>query len=344
MSAPPLLAPEERERIDGAPSRSLAVTRLADVVAEKVQWLWRSRIARGKVNLLVGDPGAGKSFASLAIAASVTSGKPLPDGEAHDPENVLIWNGEDGTADTIRPRAEATGADLDRMFVIDGELDEDGRQSPFGLFSIDLLAQRVADDPEIGLVIVDPIAALLAGVDAHRDADVRSSLQPLADFAERSGVAVLAIAHLNKREAERALYRVGGSIGFVGLARSVLLVAIDPEDGQRAIAPLKCNLAAMPAPIAYRIDEEGSFWWGQPDSRLTAEQLLRSVKPERYGGARHDAETFLRELLADGPIGSREVEVLAEERGINARTLDRARRALGVQSMRRGKEWALCLP
>jgi putative DNA primase/helicase len=342
------LTPEERvELVRGNGARfgkSLELTRLADVAPQPIDWLWRSRIPRGKVTLLVGDPGAGKSFISLAIAASVTNGTPLPEGDAHAMQTVLIWNGEDGTADTIRPRSEAAGANLERLYVIEGELAEDGRRAPFGLLSIDLLADHVSRTQDIGLVIVDPIAALLAGVDAHRDAEIRSSLQPLADFAERFRVAVLAVAHLNKREAERALYRVGGSIGFVGLARSVLLAAVDPEDRRRAIAPLKSNLCATPAPIEYRIDEEGRFWWGKPSSELTADHLLRSVRPEKYGGARQTAESFLREALANGPLPARDVELLAENQGLSARTLTRARCALGIRSVKQGKEWVLCLP
>ncbi len=343
------LTSEERASIElrngNAPAgRSLALTRLSDIESQPIEWLWRPRIPRGKVTLLVGDPGAGKSFVSLAISASVTTGAPLPGGEACAPRRVLIWNGEDGTADTIRPRSEAAGADLARMFVIEGELDPDGVHTPFGLHSIDLLASHVLETGDVGMVIVDPIAALLAGVDAHRDAEIRSSLQPLADFAEMFNVAVLAIAHLNKRDAERALYRVGGSIGFVGLARSVLLAAVDPEDGRRAIAPLKCNLAAMPAPIEYRIDDEGRFWWGQPAGELTADHLLRSVRQERYGGARSTAERFLREVLASGPLPAKDLESFAADRGINARTIERARRDIGVKAIRQGKEWVLCLP
>lgn len=335
---------EIERRKGSAPRRSLDLTRLADIESQPIEWLWHPRIPRGKVTLLVGDPGAGKSFVSLAIAASVTTGAPLPAGEPRAPRSVLIWNGEDGTADTIRPRSEAAGADLERMYVIDGELAEDGSHSPFGLLSIDLVSAHVQSAGDVDLVIVDPIAALLAGVDAHRDSEIRSSLQPLADFAETCGVAVLAIAHLNKREAERALYRVGGSIGFVGLARSVLLAAIDPEDGRRAIAPLKCNLAAMPAPIEYRIDDEGRFWWGQASGELTADHLLRSVRPERYGGARSAAESFLREVLADGPRRANEVDALAEEAGISEATLKRARRALRVQTKRTKDGWTVSLP
>jgi hypothetical protein len=342
-----LLTREERDAINAmppAPGRTLAVTRLADVAPQAIEWLWPARIPLGKLTLLVGDPGAGKSFASLAIAASVSSGTPLPGGERRPPQSVLIWNGEDGTADTIRPRAEAAGANLERLYVIDGEQREDGHHAPFGLLSIDLLAEHVAAAADIGLVITDPLGALLAGIDSHRDSDVRSALQPLADFAERFGVAVLAIAHLNKKQAEHALYRVGGSIGFVGLARSVLLAAVDPEDGRRAIAPLKCNLTAAPEPIEYRIDEEGRFWWGQPSGELTADHLLRTVRPEKYGGARHEAEAFLREQLADGSRNATDIDALAEESRISIATLKRARASLGVQSKKTREGWILCLP
>ncbi len=328
----------------GEPGRTLALARLVDVEAQAIEWLWPARIPKGKVTLLVGDPGAGKSFVSLAISASVTNGTPLPGGKEHSPQSVLIWNGEDGTADTIRPRSEAAGADLSRTFVIEGETGPDGVQTPFGLHSIDLVANHVAQVGDVGLVIVDPIAALLAGIDAHRDAEIRSSLQPLADFAERHDVAVLAIAHLNKRAAEQALYRVGGSIGFVGLARSVLLAAVDPEDGRRAIAPLKCNLAAMPSPIQYSIDTEGRFWWGSASGELTADHLLRSVRPERYGGARDTAERFLRDVLANGPLQATDLEAFAEDRGIAVATLKRARRALGVITKRTREGWTVCLP
>jgi putative DNA primase/helicase len=313
------------------------------VQPETVEWLWASRIPRRKVTLLVGDPGTGKSFASLAISASVTNGTPLPGGEARAPQSVLVWNGEDGTADTIRPRAEGCGANVERIHVIDGEIDEaTGKKSPFGLHSLDKIEEYIAKSGEdFGMVTIDPLSALMAGTDTHRDADVRSALQPLADFARRSDAAVLLVAHLTKQQAERALYRAGGSIGFVGLARSVLLAAIDPEDGRRAIAPLKCNLAAMPSPILYRIDEQGRFWWGQSADDLTADHLLRPVK---YGGARQNAKDCIRELLGDGPTAASDFEARVKERGFAIATVKRARRDLGVIAEKQREKWFVRLP
>jgi hypothetical protein len=291
----------------------------------------------------VGDPGCGKSFATLAIAQAVTCGTALPDGDSQPPASVLLWNAEDGIADTIRPRAETLGVDLDRLHVIDGELDEEGRLGPFGMGSVELLAARISELGDVGLVIIDPIAALLAGVDAHRDSEVRSTLQPLVELTRRTGVAILAVMHLRKGEAERALYRVGGSIGFVGLARSVMLAAVDPVDGRRAIAPLKCNLAAAPAPIEYRIDAEGKFWWGQTSDELSAEHLLRSVH-ESHGGSMKQAEDFLREMLCSGPVASVEIEAERQQRGIGERTLKRARQNLGIIPEKFGGRWTMRLP
>ena len=176
----------------------------------------------------------------------------------------------------------------------------------------------------------------MAGTDTHRDADVRSALQPLADFAKRSDAAVLLVAHLTKAQAERALYRAAGSIGFVGVARSVLLVAIDPEDGRRAVAALKNNLAPKPSPILFRIDEQGHFWWGQSADDLTAEHLLRPVK---YGGARQNVKDCIHELLDDGPMAATELEARVKERGFAIATIKRARRDLGVIAEKHGEKW-----
>jgi AAA domain/Toprim-like len=337
------VTPLSTQRNGAATSRSLELTRLDTVKPVQVRWLWRSRIVRGNLNLLVGDPGCGKSFATLAIAQAVTQGIALPDGEAQPPARVLIWNAEDAVADTIRPRAERLGADLTRLHVIEGEIDQEGHHIGFGMGSIDLLVEKVAELGDVGLVIIDPIAALLAGIDAHRDADVRSTLQPLVEFARGSGVAVLAVMHLRKSDAERALYRVGGSIGFVGLARSVLLAAVDPEDGRRAIAPLKCNLAAAPASVEYRIDAEGAFWWGQTTNDLNAEYLLRSVHESR-GGSRRQAEDFLREMLCAGPVASVEIEAARQERAISERTFKRARKNLQIVTEKFKAGWTMRLP
>jgi putative DNA primase/helicase len=338
-----LLSPEEREHYNARAhsedpqGRVLDCVPLSEIEPEEVEWLWRARIPRGKVTLLVGDPGGGKSYATLAIAGSVTSGTTLPDDdEKRTPRRVLMWNGEDGLEDTIRPRAEKAGVCLERLRVIRGTLDEDKKPRPFGLTDLQLVAQELERLGDVAMVVVDPIASLLAGTDSHRDTEVRSALQPLADLARLYRVAVLVVMHLRKAEAERAVYRIGGSIGFVGLARSVLLAGVDPESGRRAITPIKSSLCAPPPPIEYSIDEKGIWRWGDIAKELTAEHLLRAPARQRQSEALDEAQAFLEEMLSSGPCPSREVEAEAKKRGISESTLKRARETLGVDSKRVG--------
>jgi hypothetical protein len=329
--------------------RKLDLVRLSDVEPAQIEWLWQDRIPRSKVTLVVGDPGAGKSFASLAIAAAITQGRALPDdGSKRPPSSVLLWNGEDGVEDTIRVRAGMLGVALDRLQVIRGTIDSDGRRAPFSLHDVARLQEVIEDTQDECLVIVDPVAALLGGVDAHRDNEVRATLQPLVELARDARVAVLCVLHLNKGDARRALYRVGGSIGFVGVARSVLLAAADPEDGRRAIAPLKANLSAPARPIEYRIDGEGRWWWGEAADDLSADYLLRAARRER-APSRSEAEEFLRTTLANGPQSTKAIETAAKTAGIRPSALARARKRWGVIAERVGGladagEWVLSLP
>ncbi|MFY9629976.1 MAG: AAA family ATPase [Candidatus Cybelea sp.] len=164
--------------------RELDLVRLSDVEPESLEWLWRSRIPRSKVTLLVGDPGSGKSFASLAIAAAITQGSPLPDGGGRAVRSrVLLWNGEDGIEDTIRVRAESVGVDLQSLHVIRGTIDGAGRRARFSLTDVAQLVEGIAQIGNVSLLVVDPVAALLGGVDTHRDAEIRATLQPLAELA-----------------------------------------------------------------------------------------------------------------------------------------------------------------
>jgi len=343
------LSPPSPRQASITNGRRLDLVRLSDVEPVQIEWLWQDRIPRSKVTLLVGDPGVGKSFASLAIAAAVTQGRSLPgDGLERAPSSVLLWNGEDGVEDTLRVRAGRLGVALDRLRVIRGTVGDDGRRAAFSLDDVARLCEVIERTRDECLVIIDPVAALLGGIDAHRDNEVRATLQPLVELARDARVAVLCVLHLNKGEARRALYRVGGSIGFVGIARSVLLAAADPEDGRRAIAPLKANLSAPAAPIEYGIDQNGCWWWGEVAEDLSADYLLRAPGRER-APSRSEAEEFLRTALADGPQSTKAIEKAAEAAGIRPSALARARKSWGVIADRVGGladsgEWVLSLP
>jgi hypothetical protein len=242
---------------------------VADVDRELVRWLWPGRIPRGKVTVLDGDPGTGKSTLTLTIAAKVTTGSPFPDGARPERGDVILLSAEDDIGDTIRPRLEAAGADLARCWVLPDvhpevepgkELKEPPPPRPPELPADLPLLENLVKSKVAALVIIDPIAAFLSGaVDMHRDQDVRRALAPMVYMAARTGTAVVIVRHMNKGQGT-ALYRGSGSIGIVGAARSGLLVAPDPDDDSRRIlASSKSNLAKEPDALAYRIVEDERY-------------------------------------------------------------------------------------
>jgi putative DNA primase/helicase len=318
----------------------LEAPKVAYVRAERVRWLWPRRIPFGKVTVIDGDPGLGKSTAALDIAARVSTASPLPDGSRLEyPASVLVMSAEDAIADTIRPRLEAAGADLHRIAVFRAVKERASARPPELPGDLPHLESLIEED-DAQFVIVDPLMAFLAGsIDAHRDQDVRRALYALSTTAERTGVALLIIRHLNKAPGGSPLYRGGGSIGIIGAARAGLLVAPDPGDEKRRIlASTKSNLSEKPASLAYRIvgDEEHDcariVWEGTSD--LRAEDLLNPPRETK----RDAAAEFLESALLGGPVLARELYDLAEAEGISDRTLRRAKEELGVKAFRRGEE------
>lgn len=313
---------------------------MASVKPERVSWTWRGYIPAGKVTVLDGDPGLGKSTMTLDLAARISRGDRMPDGTPGPAAaGVVILSAEDGLADTIRPRLEAAGADLAKVVALTAIVD-DGERMPSLPLDLDEIEATVIDH-DAALVIIDPLMAYLgADVNSHRDQDIRRTLAPLSALAERTGAAVLVVRHLNKGSGP-ALYRGGGSIGIIGAARAALLVAPDPEDETRRIlAVSKSNLGALPPALAYRVEGDVAtgaariVWEGA--TAHTAAELLATRVDDDERGARGEAHDFLRELLADGPVAATEVRRLSLEAGISNRTLERAKRDLGVLSDRDG--------
>jgi RecA-family ATPase len=337
--------------VDGV---ELATVRACHVEPKKVKWLWPGRIPAGKVTVLDGDPGLGKSTITLDLTARLTTASPLPDG--HRPEGpicVLLLSAEDGVEDTIVPRLKVAGADLRKVTIVDHVADEDGPR-PVELPGDAAMVERwlasylYADDDDAapvtpGLVVVDPLMAFLGGqVNAHRDQDIRRALYPLKLLAERTGVAVVVVRHLNKTGGSNPLYRGGGSIGIIGAARAGLLVAPDPDDEHRRIlAVAKSNLAAKAPSLAYRLVGDDLYgaaritWDGASDH--TADDLLdRPV--ERAAPKREQAEEFLRQALAVDARPVAWLQKTAQGKGISWDTVKRAKEALEVIVERRGEE------
>jgi hypothetical protein len=317
---------------------------IADVPAEPVRWLWPGRIPLGKLTVLDGDPGVGKSTLTLSIAAKVTTGSPFPDWTQPDAADVLLLSAEDEIGDTIRPRLEAAGADITRAWVLPDVREEGEPPRPPELpRDLDRL-EAMVKDRAAALVVIDPLMAFLAGqVDAHRDQDVRRVLASMAAMAARTRAAVVIVRHMNKSVGGNPLYRGGGSIGIVGAARAGLLAAPDPDDdGRRILAMTKSNLATTPDALAYRLVDDDRYGvarvvWDGVTGHTAADLLrVRRDDPDDQAPARSDAEEVLREILSEGPMPAKEAKALAREAGIAERTLDRAREAIGAVTRREG--------
>ncbi|HZH91588.1 MAG TPA: AAA family ATPase [Pyrinomonadaceae bacterium] len=321
----------------------LRVVCMADVEPEQVSWLWHPYIAKGKLTLLEGDPGLGKSWLTCAIACAVSHGKGLPNAAPFEAGNVLMLSAEDGLGDTLRPRLDAVGADVRRIFALDEPLTLDAS----GLIRLE--AAIIERAPT--LVIIDPLFAFTGGkVDIHRANECRAISAPLAAIAERHGCAMVAVRHLGKsRGGGHALNAGIGSIDFTAAARSVLLVGRDPDDEQkRAIVQTKNNLAAHGEAIGYKLEGSQFFWMGVSD--LTAERILAASSDEGERSTITEAVDYLRTALSSGARDSKAIQEEARQAGISEATLRRAKARLKVQPRKVGmpgshfQKWVWELP
>jgi hypothetical protein len=337
--------PQVRSRgIPVAPSgteRAQVHTRkFADLETRPVAWLWPGWVPLGKLTLLDGDPGLGKSTVLLDLAARVSQRGVMPDGAQGLRGNVVILSAEDGAEDTIGPRLAAAGAALDRVHDLSYVLDRGEPRCPEIPRDLPLLESKLAE-VDARLLIIDPLAAFLCGSDANKDQEIRRVLYRLSRVAERRRCAVLSVRHLNKGTGGKALYRGNMSIGVIGHARAGLLVAPDPDDDAgRVLAVTKCNLAARPASLRFTLAAAGPacrvVWNGT--SAYQADQLVQRPPSAAEKEAREEARTkqqlaeeLLRLLLAEGPVAVKRAKAEAASAGISARVLERAARALRVK-------------
>ncbi len=315
-------------------NRRPALRCAVDIAARPIDWIWPWYLARGAITMLEGDPGRGKGFITIDLAARITQGDAMPDGTAGVHGTVLFLTGEDSPEYTERPRLEAAGADLRRVYF----LPEKGQGQRWDLTADAETLEAYVRDAKADLLVIDPISEFLEGVDTNKDNEVRRVLAGLRDIAVHTGCSVLTVRHLNKGTGAAAIYRGGGSIAFTGAARFVFTVGQDPDDKtRRALATTKNNLTPHAPTLLYRITSCGPVgcvtWEGTSD--LTADDVLQMPR-ERPKDA---AEEFLREALAEGPVGQKTLEAQAKAAGISPRTLQRAKENLGVESKRTGTVW-----
>jgi putative DNA primase/helicase len=320
-----------------------------DIAPEPVRWIWPGWLARGKLHVLAGTAGTGKTTLALAMAATVTGAGRWPDGSRADRGGVVIWSGEDDPGDTLVPRLIASGADMTRIRFVGAVLDQGGRRSFDPATDVALLAERLQELGDVALLIVDPIVSAVAA-DSHKNGEVRRSLQPLVDVAGIHGCALLGITHYSKGSSGRdPLERVTGSLAFGALPRVVMGTAKPTEPGaMRRLVRAKSNIGPdgggfeydlQQAELSTRPDMFASYvLWGDPIDG-TARELLAEVETESEDeehGTVVEAADFLRTLLAYGPMPAKELKGDADGAGHSWRTIQRAKKKLGVVAAKDG--------
>lgn len=300
-------------------------------------WLWGHYIPFGKLTIIQGDPGEGKTTLALRLAAACSTGKPLPGMEPMAPFNVIYQSAEDGMGDTIKPRLMEASADLDRVLSIV----EDSKQ----LSLLDERIEKAIVENNARLLIRDPIQGYLGShVDINRANEVRSLLKSLAAVAERTGCAIVLIGHLNKASGSSSAYRGLGSIDFRAAARSVLLVGrLKNDPTVRVIVHDKSSLAPEGKSLAFALGDEEGFRWLEGYEGISAEELLCGFTAETKTAA---AEELIRSILANGAeVLSETVFQAAQQKGISRRTVNEAKKNIpGIVTKKSGKNWSWHLP
>lgn len=301
---------------------SVKIIRMSDVELTPVDWLWKPYLPFGKLSVLQGNPGEGKTYFAMHLAAACTNGKLLPNMERMEPFNVIYQTAEDGLGDTVKPRLIEAGADLDRVLVID--------DSEVQLTLSDERIERAIIENNARLVIIDPIQAYLgADVDMNRANEVRPIFMRLGQVAQRTGCAILLIGHLNKAAGMQSLQRGLGSIDIAAAVRSVMFIGkLKHDPTMRILTHEKSSLAPPGVSLAFSLGDEGGFRWvGEYD--ITADEMLSGIEPQRETKTQQ-AKDLICTLLAGGKqVLSEDIDKAALERGIPGRTVRDAKRELG---------------
>ena len=301
---------------------TVKIIRMSDVELTPVEWLWKPYLPFGKLSVLQGNPGEGKTYFAMHLAAACTNGKLLPNMERMEPFNVIYQTAEDGLGDTVKPRLIEAGADLDRVLVID--------DSDVQLTLSDERIEKAIIENNARLVIIDPIQAYLgADVDMNRANEVRPIFMRLGQVAQRTGCAILLIGHLNKAAGMQSLQRGLGSIDIAAAVRSVMFIGkLKHDPTMRILTHEKSSLAPPGASLAFSLGDEGGFRWvGEYD--ITADEMLSGIEPQRETKTQQ-AKDLIFTLLAGGKqVLSEDIDKAALERGIPGRTVRDAKRELG---------------
>ncbi len=299
----------------------------------------------GKLHILAGMPGTGKTTIALDMAATISLGRPLPDGTISPQGNVLLWSGEDDVMDTLVPRLIAAGADRKKIYFIDNVYEADAIE-PRGFnpaTDIPKLIEKIKEIGQVSLIIIDPIIHAVTG-NSNSNIDVRKALKPLIDLAKELNVAIIGITHFTKGTAEQnPIDRVTGSLAFGAAARIVMVTSEDtttPNSSRYIFARAKSNIGLLGGGYYYEIQKiELSNYPGVTTSKIkwlheaigSAQELLSKSK-NNQSDALEEAKDFLSSLLSDGDIKAIDVHAAANQNGISVRTLHRAKKELQIKS------------
>lgn len=348
----------------GNVARTVELVRGCDVTPEPVEWLWQGWLAAGKMHVLGGAPGTGKTTIALALAATVSTGGRWPDGTPSPVGNVVIWSGEDDPADTLIPRLIHSGADVSNVYFIADVREGSERRAFDPARDMDVLRHKLAEIGNVRLLIVDPIVSAVAG-DSHKNAEVRRDLQPLADLAALMRCALLGITHFSKGTGGREpVERLTGSLAFGALARVVFVAAKHQEQGEDGRAPrlflrAKSNIGPDDGGFEYDLQQgeliehpgvsASSVLWGAPVAGLARELLATAESIEQCNQTElSEAIAWLQEQLSDGDLPSKEVKQRATRDGLAWATVRRAQKELGIKPGKTGFSggwvWALPVP
>ena len=319
----------------------IEITKASEVKVREIEWLWYPYIPFGKITVVQGDAGDGKSTFVLNLAAMLSQGQPMPftDGTGQPPINIIYQSSEDDADDTIVPRFISAGGDLERLLFI-------SEKERYLSFSDERLIQAVRQTGA-RLVVLDPLSAYIGeetGINAANE--VRRQFRPLIEIAREQRCAVLIVHHMNKAIGQKAINRAVGSVDIVGAARSVLLVARTDREhpDERIMAQVKCNVGPTGSAIVFSVGG-GAVQWLEETAR-TADEVLGNVFANlgRPDTQMRQAKEVISQLLSDGPKPQREVMEKLRAAGFGESTAKKAKQLLGVRSVKAGAVWLWSMP
>ena len=339
MIAPTEETEHNKERKNAMQNEELEIIRMSEIQMREVEWLWYPYIPFGKLTIIQGDPGEGKTTFALRLAAACSTGRPMPGMESLSPFNVIYQSAEDGLEDTIKPRLTEAGADQERVINI--------REDKKSLHLLDSRIEKAILQCDAKLLILDPLQGYLGErIDMNRANEIREVMKAIGQVAQRTGCAIVLVGHLNKATGMSSAYRGLGSIDFRAAARSVLVVGrLRKNKNIRVIVHDKSSLAPEGKSLAFNLGNEDGFRWLDGYDEISAEDLLSGISSQQETKTMQ-AEEIIRTMLEDGTeIPGEEIVRAAARKQISRRTVNEAKKNIaGIVSRKVGTKWMWSIP